>query len=65
MKKIETHYKYKHYGNLLLNVIEKSKKNHCKEFFKNDMNNIKNTWKGIRNLILWEQSTLPNIHLSY
>ena len=27
------------------------------------MNNIKNTWKGIRNLISWKQSTSPYIHL--
>ena len=27
------------------------------------MNNIKNTWKGIRNLISWKQSASPYIHL--
>ena len=27
------------------------------------MNNIKNTWKGIRSLISWKQSTSPYIHL--
>ena len=33
------------------------------EFFKINMNNIKNTWKGIRNLISWKQSASPYIHL--
>ena len=27
------------------------------------MNNIKYTWKGIRNLISWKQSDSPHIHL--
>ena len=27
------------------------------------MNNIKNTWKAIRNLISWKQSTSPYVHL--
>ena len=27
------------------------------------MNNIKNTWKGIRNPISWKQSAPPYIHL--
>ena len=27
------------------------------------MKNIKNTWKGIRNLMSWKQPTSPNIHL--
>ena len=30
---------------------------------KTNINNIKNTWKGIRNLISWKQSASPYIHL--
>ena len=26
------------------------------------MNNMKNTWKSIENLISWKQPALPNIH---
>ena len=54
-KKTETHDKYKYYRNFLSTVIKKSKKNYIK-FFKTNMNNIKNTWKGIRNLVSWKQS---------
>ena len=44
----------------------KVKKNNFNEFFKNKRNNIKNTWKGIGNLISWKQSaSSSNIHLSY
>ena len=64
MKKTETHDKCKHYRNLLSTIIKKSKKNH-NELFNSNMNDIKNTWKGIRNLISWKQSASQNIHLSY
>ena len=66
-KKIEIHDKYKYCRNLLSTVIKKSKKKkNYNEFFKNKMNNMKNTWKGIRNLISWKQSaSSSNIHLSY
>ena len=66
-EKIEIHDKYKYCRNLLSTVIKKSKKKkNYNEFFKNKMNNMKNTWKGIRNLIFWKQSaSSSNIHLSY
>ena len=63
VKKTETHDKYKYYRSLLSTVIKKSKKKYYNEFFKTKMNNIKNTWKEIRNLIFWKQSASPNIHL--
>ena len=43
VKKIETYDEYKHYRNLLSTVIKKIKKNLYNKFFKNSMNNIKNT----------------------
>ena len=51
-----------YYRNLLSTIIKKSKKKY-NEFFKTNMNNIKNTWKGIRNLISWKQFASPYIHL--
>ena len=63
MKKTETHDKYKYYRNLLSTVIKKSKKDYYNQFFKTNMNNIKNTWKGIRNLIPWKQSASPYIQV--
>ena len=65
VKKTEAHDKYKHNTNLISTVIQKSIKNNYNEFFKNNMNIIKNTWKRRRNLILWKQSASPNIHVSY
>ena len=62
VKKIETRDKYKHHRNLLSTGIKKSKKNKnfYNEVFKKNMNNIRNTWKGIRNLISWKQSALSH-----
>ena len=40
-----------------------SSKSNVSEFFKTNMNIIKNTWKGIRNLISWKKSASPYIHL--
>ena len=63
MKKTKTHDKYKYYRNFLSTVIKKSKKEYYTKFFRNNMNNIKNTWKGTKNLISWKQSASPSIHL--
>ena len=63
MKKTETHYKYKYYRNLVSTAIKKSKKKCYNEFFENNLNNIKNAWKGIRNSISSIQPALFNIHL--
>ena len=43
VKKTEAHDKYKHNTNLISTVIQKSIKNNYNEFFKNNMNIIKNT----------------------
>ena len=61
--KTETHDRHKNYINLLSTVIKKSKKKYYNELFKNNMNNMKNTWKGLRNLISCKQSASPNINL--
>ena len=63
MKKTKAHDKYKYYKNLISTVIQKSKTSYYNQFFKTNMNNIRNTWKGIRNLIPWRQSVSPYIHV--
>ena len=63
VKKTQTHDKYKYYRNLLSTVIKRSKKKYYKEFFKTNMNNIKISWKRIRNLISWKQPASPYNHL--
>ena len=44
-------------------LIKKSKKKCCNKFFKTNMNDIKNTWKRIRNVISWKQFASAYIHL--
>ena len=42
---------------------KKLEKKYYKEFLKNNKNHMKNTWKGIRNLISCKQSASTNTHL--
>ena len=46
----------------MLSTLTKSKKNYYDDFFKNNLNDLKNTWKGIRNLIYATKSAtfVPN-----
>ena len=61
--KQEVHLKYKCYRNLLLTIFKNSKQIYYEKFFQNNLNDIKNIWKGIRNLVSLKQSTKSNIHL--
>ena len=36
--------------NSLSTLLRQNKKQYCNNYFKNNINNIKNTWKGIENL---------------
>ena len=58
VKKLEFHKKYKNIRNLLSTLIKQSKHNYFNKYFEDNWNNMKNTWKGIKNMI-----TLKN-HLS-
>ena len=49
--KEEFHTKYKKYRNLLSNLMKKSKQAYYDKYFERNLNNIKNTWKGIKSLI--------------
>ena len=40
-----------HYRNILSVLLKKSKTNYYNQYFKANMNNIKNTWKGIKSII--------------
>ena len=42
---------YKDYRNMLSTLNKKSKTNYYNQYFKANMNNIKNTWKGIKSII--------------
>ena len=43
--------------------MKKSKQNYYERFFKNNLNNLKNIWKGIRSLIAIKHSPASNIHM--
>ena len=42
---------YKQYRKLLPPLIKEGKKSYFTNYFQNNLNNLKNTWKGIKNLI--------------
>ena len=45
------HIKYKQYRNLISTLLKRSKRLYFTKFFNDNLNNLKNTWKGIKNLI--------------
>ena len=45
------HEKYKNYRNTLSTLLKKSKANDYNQYFEASMNNIKNTWKGIKSTL--------------
>ena len=45
------HSQFKNMRNLIVQLIRNSKKNHFQNYFHQNLNNIRNTWKGIKNII--------------
>ena len=60
------HLKYKTYRNMLSTLMKKSKMNYYNHYLKNNWDNIKNTWKGIKSIldINNNQSNIPKILVS-
>ena len=56
LQKSELHIKYKSYRNMLSTLMKKSKQNYFTKFFENNLNNLKNTWKGIKSIISMKSS---------
>ena len=50
-QKNEMHVKYKQYRNFISTLLKRSKCLYFTNFFNDNLNNLKNTWKGIKNLI--------------
>ena len=63
VKKNEVHQQYKYYRDLLSTLMKKIKQNYYERFFKNNLNNLKNIWKGIRSWIAVKHSSASNIHM--
>ena len=50
------HEQFKDYRNMLSTLLKKSRTNYYNQYFEANMNNIKNTWKGIKSIL-----TIKNI----
>jgi hypothetical protein len=48
---------FKFYRNKICNLLRHSKKSYYTSFFSNNLNNVKNTWKGIKEIINIKPST--------
>ena len=50
-KKLGLHKKYKNYRNLLSTLIKQSKHKYFNKYFEDNCNNMRNTWKGRKNML--------------
>ena len=64
--KIILHKEYKTYRNSLSTLLKQSKKCYYNNYFRNNINNIKNIWKGIKSIISLntKESESPKIILN-
>ena len=59
---LKAHTKYKLYRNMLATLLKRSKHTYFSSFFQNHVNDLKNTWKGIKRIISLKdsRSTVPS-----
>ena len=55
--KEKLHNDYKSYRNMISTFLKQSKKNYYDKYFKDNINNMKNTWEGIRSIISLQKTT--------
>ena len=55
--KEKLHNDYKSYRNMISTLLKQRKKNYYDKYFKDNINNMKNTWKGIRSIISLQKTT--------
>ena len=55
--KEKLHNDYKSYRNMISTLLKQSKKNYYDKYFKDNINNMKNTWEGIRSIISLQKTT--------
>ena len=55
--KNEAHFKYKQYRNLLSTLLKRSKQSYFTNYFQTNINDLKNTWKGIKKLIFLKRTS--------
>ena len=51
------HNDYKSYRNMISTLLKQSKKNYSDKYFKDNINNTKNTWKGIGSIISLQKTS--------
>ena len=55
--KEKLHNDYKIYRNMISTLLKQSKKKYYDKYFKDNINNMKNTWEGIRSIISLQKTT--------
>ena len=55
--KEKLHNDYKSYRNMISTLLKQSKKNYYGKYFKDNINNMKNTWEGIRSITSLQKTT--------
>ena len=60
--KHQLHHRFKVYRNMLVTLIRKSKQNHFRQYFSDNVKNLRETWKGINSIIQIKNRSysLPN-----
>ena len=48
---------YKKYRNMISTLLKQSEKSYYDKYFKDNINNMKNTWEGIRSIISLQKAT--------
>ena len=62
--KSEAHFQYKLCRNILSTLLKRSKQSHFTDYVQTNINYLRNTWKGIKNLISLKRSinSVPSAH---
>ena len=56
-RKQSLHHRFKLYRNMLVTLVRKSKQNHFNKYFSDNVKNLRETWKGIKNIIQIKNNT--------
>ena len=56
-RKQSLYHRFKLYRNMLVTLVRKSKENHFNKYFSDNVKNLRETWKGIKNIIQIKTNT--------
>ena len=63
--KAELHLKYKNHRNIISTPLKRSKQNYYKKYFESNLNNSKNTWKGMKSIITMKNVISTELYLEH